>query len=185
MYFKDFQDHWSPEWRFLRFQYFQIQFKLDAAMPRSTPPLRAAFLIFEQRSPNFSKYCSPFLNASRPWPRLPIPKNKAFFWWQSWLNENSKSCQFEELREIFPQLWITPKQGASNSEKYQRLVLRGQSPSLNDREDCLKLNDKNGICVSMVEHPFGNYPVIDVNDESDFRNILRCLAYRCELISIQ
>ena len=134
---------------------------------------------------DFSKYCSPFLNASRPWPPLPIPKNKAFIWWQSWLNENSKSCQFEELREIFPQLWITPKQGASNSEKYKRLVLRGQSPSLNDREDSLKLNDQNGVCVSLVEHPCGNYPVIDINDESDFRNILRCLAYRCEQISIQ
>tara|TARA_B100000579_G_scaffold409863_1_gene399254 strand:- start:22 stop:969 length:948 start_codon:yes stop_codon:yes gene_type:complete len=134
---------------------------------------------------DFSKYCSPFLNASRPWPPLPITKNMAFLWWQSWLNENSKSCQFEELREIFPQLWITPKQGASNSEKYKRLVLLGQSPSLYDREDSLKLNDQNGVCVSLVEHPCGNYPVIDINDESDFRNILRCLAYRCEQISIQ
>ena len=130
------------------------------------------------------QYCAPFFNASRPWPPLPVPKNKAFLWWKNWLIENSNSSQFPELRRIFPQLWIIPKQGASNSEQYKRLVLRGQPPSLHDRENCLKLNDQNGIFVSLVEHPCGNYPVIDINDESDFRNILRCLAYRCEEILI-
>ena len=84
-----------------------------------------------------------------------------------------------------PQLCINPHHGASKSEIYKHLVLRGNEINIEEDEHILHFKDQQGFSIRLVEHPCGTYPVIEVEDQSDFVSLVRCLAYRCELKQIQ
>ena len=132
-----------------------------------------------------SEYCRPFISANKPWPKFPLPIEASITWWQNWIIRTPPINYFSALRNELPQLWIMPREGASSSEVYKRLVLKGEVPNPSDRDSALHLNDPGGFVVSLVDHPCGTFPVIDINDQIDFLNVVRCLAYKCELESIQ
>ncbi len=134
---------------------------------------------------SLDEYCRPFIGAGSQWPDLPLPAKPAMAWWQQWLIENSADEQFEALRSVLPQLLIQPHNGASKSEIYKHLVLRGESCIQREYATTLQLNDPQGFSIKVVDHPCGPVPVIEISEHSDFLNVLRCLAYRCELVQIQ
>lgn len=131
------------------------------------------------------EYCRPFIGARAQWPDLPLPAKPAIAWWQQWLIESSADEQFEALRSVLPQLFIQPHHGASKTELYKYLVLRGESGIQKDRAATLQLKDPEGFSIKVVDHPCSPVPVIEISEHSDFLNVLRCLAYRCELVQIQ
>ena len=130
-------------------------------------------------------YCRAFTGAQTPWPELPLIPPFSLAWWQHWLMETPEEHRFNHLRTHLPQLWIKPHHGASSSDCYKRLVLRGRMVKTQEKENCLELNDPSGFTIKLVKHPCGTYPVIEIDDHDDFRNILLCLAHRCEQADIQ
>ncbi len=134
---------------------------------------------------SIEEYCRPFIESTKQWPSLPLPVQPGIEWWQKWLQETACEGYFESLRSYLPQLWINPHDGASKSERYKQLVLRGKAMNNEENDNILKLKDQQGFSVRLVDHPCGTYPVIEINDQDDFLNVVRCLAYRCEQTHIQ
>ena len=66
------------------------------------------------------------------------------------------------------------------SDRYQRLVLRGESPQPKDLEVAPRLQDPKGFSITIANHPCGAKPVLSVSDHDDFVLIMRCLAHRCD-----
>lgn len=71
------------------------------------------------------------------------------------------------------------------SDRYQRLVLRGESPKPKDIEVAPRLQDPKGFSITIATHPCGAKPVLSVSHHDDFVLIMRCLAHRCERIPVQ
>lgn len=64
-------------------------------------------------------------------------------------------------------------------------MLRGEEDIEINKDEILKLNDPNGFSVRLAIHPCGAIPIIEIIDDEDFQNVVRCLAYRCEAKEIQ
>ena len=134
---------------------------------------------------SLDEYCRPFIGAGSQWPDLPLPAQPSQIWWQQWLQETPVESHFKSLRSFLPQLFIKPHTGASKSEAYKHLVLRGGKEIQINQETTLQLNDPQAFSIRLVDHIFGAVPVIEIGDQNDFLNVVCCLAYRCELNQIQ
>ena len=134
---------------------------------------------------SLDEYCRPFIGAGSQWPDLPLPAQPAMAWWHEWLNDTPADLHFESLLTALPQLRIKPHHGASQSEPYKHLVLNGENDIQIEQDELLQLIDPQGFSVRLANHPCGPMPVIEILEEEDFLNVVRCLAYRCELIQIQ
>ena len=130
-------------------------------------------------------YCKPFSKADAIWPALPLPPDAIELWWRRWLLATAKDNQWKALRAELPQLLVPPQPLAHLSDRYQRLVLRGESPQPKDLEVAPRLQDPKGFSITIANHPCGAKPVLSVSDHDDFVLIMRCLAHRCERISVQ
>ena len=84
-----------------------------------------------------------------------------------------------------PQLLVPPQPLARLSDRYQRLVLRGESPQPKDLEVAPRLKDPKGFSITVANHPCGAMPVLTVSHHDDFVLIMRCLAHRCEHVPVQ
>ena len=135
--------------------------------------------------PSLERYCSNFCGSDQPWPDLPLPLAAQDHWWAQWINQGQPKAPLDALREHLPQLWITPKQGASTSELYQRLVLRGEAASPAVQQAAPQLEDPAGITINLAPHPCGAVPVIQFRAQTDFVLAVRCLAHRCEPARVQ
>ncbi len=134
---------------------------------------------------SLEEYCRPFIRAGSKWPDLPLPSQPSHIWWQQWLQETPVESHFQSLRIFLPQLFIQPHTGASKSEAYKHLVLRGETDiELND-DEILQLNDLQAFSIRLADHICGPVPVIEIGDQNDFLNVVRCLAYCCEPKQIQ
>ena len=71
-------------------------------------------------------YCKPFSKADAIWPVLPLSPDAIELWWRQWLLATAKGNQWQALRSELPQLLVTPQPLARLSDRYQRLVLRGE-----------------------------------------------------------
>ena len=134
---------------------------------------------------SIEEYRRPFIKSTKQWPSLPLPIQPGIEWWQKWLYKTPREEYLKSLCSYLPQLCINPHHGASKSEIYKHLVLRGNEINIEEDEHILHFKDQQGFSVRLVEHPCGTYPVIEVEDQSDFVSLVRCLAYRCELKQIQ
>ena len=134
---------------------------------------------------SLEEYCRPFIGSDNQWPNLPLPTQPAIEWWQKWMEETAIEQQYESLRCFLPQLWIIPHDGACKSEIYKRLVLRGETNIETENKTDLQLEDQQGFSIRLTDHPCGTFPVIEIKNQNDFINVVRCLAYRCELAKIQ
>ena len=130
-------------------------------------------------------YCKPFSKADAIWPALPLPPDAIELWWRRWLLATAKDNQWQALRAELPQLLVPPQPLARLSDRYQRLVLRGESPQPKDLEVAPRLRDPKGFSITIANHPCGAKPVLSVSDHDDFVLIMRCLAHRCEPIPVQ
>lgn len=139
--------------------------------------------------PSLERYCSDFCGSDQAWPDLPLPRAAQDLWWAEWItqrhNQRQHSAPLDALREHLPQLWITPQRGAASSELYRRLVLQGEAASPADQRAGPQLEDPAGITISLAPHPCGSIPVIHFRSQTDFVLAVRCLAHRCEPVSIQ
>ena len=129
---------------------------------------------------SLNEYCRKFIGSSAEWPALPLTEKPAIKWWKQWLDETPAAKHFESLRSYLPQLWINPQIGASGSITYKNLVLRGEAYSPLEKGAYLRLNDEKGFSVHLAVHACGTFPVIEIKDQADFVQVVRCLAYRCE-----
>lgn len=111
-------------------------------------------------------YCKPFSKADAIWPALPLPPDAIELWWRRWLLATANTV-------------------GTSSDRYQRLVLRGESPQPKDLEVAPRLQDPKGFSITIANHPCGAKPVLSVSDHDDFVLIMRCLAHRCERIPVQ
>ena len=134
---------------------------------------------------SLEEYCRPFKGAFDQWPGLPLPVQPSFDWWQEWLMSTPADLQFESLLSALPQLRIKPHHGASKSETYKQLVLHGEKDVPIKQDEILQLHDPQGFSVRLANHPCGLMPVIEIAEKEDFLSVVRCLAFRCELIEIQ
>ena len=130
-------------------------------------------------------YCKPFSNADASWPDLPLPANSIELWWRRWLDVTPQQNQWQALRMELRQLLITPQPFARLSDRYQRLVLRGEVPQPEDLEMAPLLKDPDGFSISIASHICGAVPVLTVSHHDDFALIMRCLAHRCESVPMQ
>ena len=134
---------------------------------------------------SLEEYCRGFIGAGNKWPELPLQEEADLSWWTEWIKDTPPSKHFEGIRYYLPQLWIKPQKEASKSETYKRLVLKGESYIESKQDAILDLKDPAGFSIRLAEHPCGTLPVIEIEDRDDFLNVVRCLAYRCELNTIQ
>ena len=130
-------------------------------------------------------YCKPFSKADAIWPALPLPPDAIELWWRRWLLATAKDNQWQALRAELPQLLVTPQPLARLSDRYQRLVLRGESPQPKDLEVAPRLRDPKGFSITIANHACGAVPVLNVSHHDDFVLIMRCLAHRCEHVPVQ
>ena len=130
-------------------------------------------------------YCKPFSKADAIWPVLPLSPDAIELWWRQWLLATAKGNQWQALRSELPQLLVTPQPLARLSDRYQRLVLRGESPQPKDLEVAPRLKDPKGFSITVANHPCGAMPVLTVSHHDDFVLIMRCLAHRCEHVPVQ
>ena len=131
------------------------------------------------------EYCRGFIGADNKWPELPLEEQTDLSWWSEWIKETPPNKHFEGIRNYLPQLWIKPQKEASKSETYKRLVLKGESYNQSKQDAILELSDPVGFSIRLAKHPCGTLPVIEIEDRDDFLSVVRCLAYRCELNTIQ
>ncbi len=130
-------------------------------------------------------YCQPFSNADGDWPTLPLPPDAIEMRWRRWLLATPHEDQWQALRSELPQLLLTPQPLARLGDRYQRLVLRGESPQLKDLEVAPRLKDPSGFSITIANHACGAVPVLTVSHHDDFVLIIRCLAHRCEKVPVQ
>jgi len=116
---------------------------------------------------------------------LPLTPDAIEMWWRHWLHATPQGEQWPALRSELPQLLVTPQPFARLSDRYQRLVLRGESPQPSDLEDAPRLKDPSGFSITIADHACGAVPVLTVSDHDDFVLIMRCLAHRCETVPVQ
>lgn len=130
------------------------------------------------------EYCRRFKNADASWPELPVPPDTRTQWWERWLgNQHSSSC-WDALRTLLPQLLLQPGKDVRSGDAYQRLVMRGESPRAEDLDQAPCLRDYAGAVMTIAQHPTGAVPVLSFRDHDDFVLAVRCLAHRCEAVSI-
>ncbi len=134
---------------------------------------------------DLENYCQPFSNANGSWPTLPLPPDAIEMRWRRWLLSTPQEDHWQALRSELPQLLLPPQPLARLSDCYQRLVLRGESPQPKDLEAAPRLKDPSGFSITIANHACGGVPVLTVSHHDDFVLIMRCLAHRCEKVSVQ
>ncbi len=112
-------------------------------------------------------YCQPFSNADGHWPMLPLPPDAIEMRWRRWLLATPHEDQWQALRSELPQLLLTPQPLARLGDRYQRLVLRGESPQLKDLEVAPRLKDPSGLSITIANHACGAVPVLTVSHHDD------------------
>tara|TARA_B100002051_G_scaffold276463_1_gene324746 strand:+ start:1007 stop:1963 length:957 start_codon:yes stop_codon:yes gene_type:complete len=130
------------------------------------------------------QYCRSFKGANGEWPPLPLAATAHEFWWRNWLEQHQHGCAWDALSLELPQLLIKPAPEARQSDTYKRLVLRGETLAPEVIHAAPKLKDPGGVSLGMAEHPCGALPVMTFPNHDDFVLALRCLAHRCEPVSI-
>lgn len=130
-------------------------------------------------------YCQPFSKADGDWPKLPLPPDAIEMRWRRWLLATPQEDQWQALRSELPQLLLTPQPLTQLADRYQRLVLRGESPQPKDLEIAPRLKDPSGFSITIANHACGAVPVLTVSHHDDFVLIIRCLAHRCENIPVR
>lgn len=129
------------------------------------------------------EYCRPFLEWNNEWPPLPLSNDVQMEWWSQWMTSTKEDQQWIELSKCLPQLLIQVEKNAREGIQYKRLVLQGAEASAADLDGGMA--EPHGFNLSIAEHWSGSMPVITVDKGEDFKNILRCLVYRCEPVEIQ
>ena len=65
------------------------------------------------------------------------------------------------------------------SDRYQRLVLRGESPQPKDLEVAQRLKDPKRCSITIANHPYGAVLMLTDSHHDDFVLIMHYLAHRC------
>ena len=68
-----------------------------------------------------------------------------------------------------------------SSDRYQRLVLRGESPQPKDLEVAPRLKDLKGGSITIANHLYGAVLIFTDSHHDEFELIMRCLANRSDI----
>lgn len=85
-----------------------------------------------------------------------------------------------ELAKRFPQLFIKPEKGASQSEVYRGIVRRGESFS----GDLAHFSCSDEDSLTVEETPAGKVEVVFLKNREDFECFYRIMAAKCEPVPI-
>lgn len=86
----------------------------------------------------------------------------------------------KELAERFPQLYLKPEKGVSQSELYRSIVRRGEKYS----GELSHFKGSEGDSLTTAHTPAGTVEMVFLRNREDFECFYRIMAAKCEPVSI-
>ena len=97
--------------------------------------------------------------------------------WENYCKESIENGAFQVLKKCYPQLNFPVSEGINKTQAYIDAVLKGKTEPIN-LENTLKLNNSEGIEISIYKSIAGRVPVLKVPDSQDFMQIVQCLIHK-------
>ena len=85
-----------------------------------------------------------------------------------------------DLAKRFPQLYIEPKEGASQSELYRGIVRRGEQYS----GELTHFTGSDEDSLTIAKTPAGTVEMIFLKNRGDFECFYRIMAEKCEPVPV-
>ena len=115
---------------------------------------------------------------------FPLPNEDYVNTWCHYQEMAKKSGLFETLKSCLVQFQFPIKKNISQSYEYRAATLKGKSTDEMITATGLNLNDKDALELQIYQSVAGKIPVLTVNNDEDFRDIVRALTHRNEPIPI-
>lgn len=113
---------------------------------------------------------------------IPSAENFCIKFWKDYLQTNSLNS-FQTLKSFYPQLHFPIQADINKTDAYINAVLKGKE-SYKEFQHGLKLNDVEGLTISVHESIAGGIPVVSVPDSKDFTTIVQSFLHKSNPIEV-
>lgn len=104
--------------------------------------------------------------------------------WDEYLKESETLGVFKTLQHHLVQLQFPIAENISKNDAYRAATLRGKDTNQMSEAKGLNLKNPEGLRLEVYKSIGGKIPVLIVDDNEDFKSLIRALCYRNEPVGI-